>query len=190
MAPEQVVILSVARLEALKGLELVPELARRLADLPCVFLILGEGPQRPVLEQRVRALGLEQRVRLLGDVRDPSPYFRRADVYLHPSRYESFGMALFEAMQHGVAPLCGAPTRRTVVATPEFLEDRREGRLVDLDDPEAVAQALREWIERPEERRAVGRAAAERARRFLAADYAERVERLAQALLDEGGRPR
>lgn len=185
--PGEVVILSVARLEPLKGLELVPELAKRLADLPCTFWVLGEGPERPRLEQMARELGVSDCVTFFGDVRDPSPFLRRADLFFHPSRYESFGMAVFEAMQHGVPPICGMPKANTVVATPEFLEDRREGRLVDLDRPEDVAQALRDWIEAPARRRAVGRAARERARGMLERDYAEGVERLADGLLRDSG---
>jgi glycosyltransferase involved in cell wall biosynthesis len=172
----QVVILSVARLESLKGLLMVPALARRLADLPCVFVILGDGPERAAIEERARALGVEDRVRLLGDTLDPAPFFSSADLFLHPSRYESFGMAVFEAMQYGVPPICGVPKKNTVVAMPEFIEDGRHGRLVDLDDEAGVAEALRDWIEEPDRRREVGRAAAARAEEMLMDDYPRRVE--------------
>jgi|GEM_PF-2260096 len=190
LSPGTALVLSVARLEPLKGLDLVPRLARLLGDQDAVFAIVGAGPERARLEALVHELGVQERVRIVGEVNDLLPWYRRADVFLHPSRYESFGMAVHEAMQHGVPPICGRPGPRCVVAYPEFLEDRREGRLVDLDDPGAVAAALREWLESPARRRAVGEAARARATGQVAADYAGQIQRLAEALFGgEEGAP-
>ncbi len=183
---DEVTILSVARLEPLKGLTVVPALAHRLRDLPCRFVILGEGRERAGIEARARALGVSERVELRGDIADPEPFYRSADLFLHPSRYESFGMAVLEAMQHGLPPICGSRKANTIVAMGEFVEDGRHGRLVDLDDEEALAGALRELIEDPERRRSMGRAAAERAGEMLAADYPARVEEVLDALLEDG----
>lgn len=171
-----VTILAVSRLEPLKGLHVIPELAKRLTDLDCRFLIVGDGPERESLRSRVRALGVEDRVQLVGNVFDPEPLYRTSQILLHPSRYESFGMAIFEAMRHGLAVIAGAPTPRQFVAAPEFLEDRREGRLVDWEDLDGVAQIIREWIEQPARRRSIGEAAAERAETLLSQDYARAME--------------
>ena len=79
---DEVVILSVARLEPLKGLTVVPALAHRLRDLPCRFVILGEGRERAGIEARAQALDVSDRVELRGDVADPEPFYRSADLFL------------------------------------------------------------------------------------------------------------
>jgi len=185
--PGEVVVLSVARLEPLKGLGVVPALAARLRDLPCRFVLLGEGPERGRIEARARELGVTDRVELRGDVLDPGPFYRAADLFLHPSRYESFGLAVLEAMQHGLPVVCGRRTASTVVAISELLEDGRHGRLVDLDDEAALAGVLRELAGDGERRRRLGRAAAERAAELLAEDYPARVEEALDALLERKG---
>lgn len=185
--PDEVLILSVARLEPLKGLGVVPALAARLRDLSCRFVLVGEGPERERIEACARELGVDDRVELRGDVRDPGPFYRAADLFLHPSRYESFGMAVLEAMQHGLPVICGRRTPSTVVAVSGLLEDGRHGRLVDLDDEAALAGALRELVLDGAQRRRLGRAAAERAAELLAEDYPARVEKALDALLEQKG---
>lgn len=70
--------------------------------------LLGDGPLRPILEARVREAGLTQRVTFFG-VLSPARVraeLSRADLFLFPSHYESFGIAVVEAQAAGVPVLC------------------------------------------------------------------------------------
>jgi glycosyltransferase involved in cell wall biosynthesis len=132
--------------------------------------ILGSGP----LEQETRALsaslGLEEAVLLPGrtEIRD---WLTRADVFVHTSRWEGFGIVLLEAM------LAGLPVVATSVsAVPEVVVDGVTGALVPAGDAEAVSRELTRLLGDEELRRRMGRAGRDRARsEFSVARMADRT---------------
>jgi glycosyltransferase involved in cell wall biosynthesis len=65
--------------------------------------VLGDGPDRDLVERVVRARGLERRVTLFGHVDDPAPCYRASDVFVSLSTSEGFGRALAEAAASGLA---------------------------------------------------------------------------------------
>ena len=101
--------------------------------------IVGGGPRREPLEATARRLGIDDRVAFRGQlnrqaVRDA---LWDAHAFVLPSRYETFGVALVEAMATGlpvVATRCGGP---------EDIVTEETGRLVPATDPDALAEALR-----------------------------------------------
>jgi glycosyltransferase involved in cell wall biosynthesis len=65
-------------------------------------ILAGEGDERPTLEALIRAHKLEDRVILAGWVTDKAAFFESIDLFVLPSRKESFGLAMVEAMAHCV----------------------------------------------------------------------------------------
>jgi glycosyltransferase involved in cell wall biosynthesis len=75
----------------------VYELSLRGADVGAI--IVGDGPQRPELESEIRYLGLDRRVRLVGQVQDVRPYLAAIDIFVLTSvAVETFSNAVLEAM--------------------------------------------------------------------------------------------
>ena len=97
------VFVSVGRLEPVKNLPLLleafAEVARRL---DARLLIAGRGSAEADLRARIAALGLEDRVELLGYVASPRPYLAAADAFVLASDEEGFGQVLSEAMREGL----------------------------------------------------------------------------------------
>jgi len=172
-------VLVVARLIRLKNVGLAVDLAERTRDIPCRFVIVGDGDQRGMLEARARWLG--DRVKFVGGI-DAAPFYHEATVLLHSSRYESFGISLVEAMQHGVVPLCGKPGRRCATATDEIVTDGVSGVLWDLDDMDGVERALRSLLGDANRRAALAGGARARANELLARDYATDIENALDAV--------
>lgn len=142
----------IGRLAPEKGVDLLLDAAAQVlpAAPDVVLTIAGGGPEEDALRARVQRLGLGERVRFLGFVRDAAEYYRTLDVLAMPSRYEAFGLVAAEAMASGVA----------VVAAPagglrEVLGDGAAGRVVPVDDVVALAEALRELVTHPSQRAAV-----------------------------------
>jgi len=178
-------VLVVARLIALKNVDLAIDLAERMHDVACRFVIVGDGDQRERLERRARPLG--ERVRFAGST-DAAPFYREATVLLQPSRYESFGITVVEAMQHGVVPVCGRPGPRCATASAEIVVEGVSGLLFDLDDVAAGERVLRELLANDARRAALAAGAQRRAHELLARDYATEVEAALDAATTERGR--
>jgi len=148
--------LAVCRLERQKGLDValraLPDIVARHPDVHLV--VLGEGPQRAELEQLARSLDIP--VYMPGRVPDVAAWLRRADLLIHPARWEGFGLALLEAM------LASLPVVATNVSSiPEIVEDGKTGLLVPPDDAEALAVAVTRVLDEPADYGARGRARAE-----------------------------
>lgn len=93
-------LLSATRLVEGKGLTALLDAMVQLPEDELV--VAGAGPLLPeLLEQRAH-LGLGERVRFVGWQEDLAPLYREADVFLLPSERDTFGMAVVEAMAHGL----------------------------------------------------------------------------------------
>jgi glycosyltransferase involved in cell wall biosynthesis len=144
MAGWEHLIVAAGRLDPQKGhdvlLRAIAEL--RSAGFDVGVVILGEGGSRTALETLVRRLNLDKCALLPGDIRPPHRLYRMATVFVHPSRWEGFGMSLLEAMAVGspvIATSCpGGPK--------EILDGGRYGVLVPPDDPLALATEIESLI--------------------------------------------
>jgi glycosyltransferase involved in cell wall biosynthesis len=179
----ELLALTVARLIPLKNVGAVLELAARVRDLPVRFVVLGDGPEEGPLRRRAAELGLGERVRFLDGSHDPAPWLAAADLLLHPSRYESFGMAVFEGLCCGAVPIVPRRSERFVSAATELVEPRVSGLVCDFEDPDAVAAAVRELCLDPAFRLRLSAAARERAARACEPPWAARFEQALEELL-------
>ena len=122
--------------------------------IPFRAALVGDGPERAALEARIAALGLADRVRLLGERADVERLLPEMNVFVLSSREEGIPNALLEAMAAGRAAVATA-----VGGTPEVLRDGETGWLVPPGSPVALADALADVLARPEEARRRGEAA-------------------------------
>lgn len=120
--------------------------------------ILGAGQLESETRALTRELGLEDVVSLPGRTA-PRDWMARADVFVHTSRWEGFGIVLLEAM---LASLPVVATR--VSAVPEVVVDGETGLLAEAGDATAIAAALGELLDDPERARVLGAAGLHRAR--------------------------
>jgi len=160
------VLLCVARLAEQKGVDIAVRAlpAIREREPRAVLVVLGEGPERP----RLAGEG----VYLPGRVADVASWYRRAEVLVHPARWEGFGLALLEAM------LAGKPVVATRVSSaPEIVADGETGLLVPPDDPAVLADAVTLLLTDPVRAAAMG--AAGRARAHLEFSVAQMADRTA-----------
>lgn len=179
-----VTILSAGRLVPLKNYAVVPALAARLRDLPCRFVIAGDGPEAEPIRARAATLGVADRVELVGASHDVEALLRDADIFLHPSRYESFGIAVFEAMRAGVPPVCAAGA--AVTACAEFVTDGVDGCFVDFDRLDDAAETLRRLVIDGDRRAAMAAAARRSAERRLEPGYTAQFRHIVEGLAAGG----
>jgi len=101
------------------------------------LVIAGEGPQRCEIESRIRNLNLSGRAHLMGHVPDAPSVYSVFDIFVLPSHYETFGIALLEAMY------CGLPViASNIGGIPDLIKPEVNGVLVDPENPDQLSLAL------------------------------------------------
>lgn len=177
------VIGTVSRLdEPKKGLAVLLRalagLAKRSDLPPWQCLLVGEGPARRRLETLASELGLSERVVFAGMRRDVARVLPALDLFVCPSLYEGFGIAIVEAMAAGRPVVASA-----VDGIPEVVVDQDTGLLVPPGNESALAEALAALLLRPDRARAMGLRGRERAREmFSITTTVERHQRLYESL--------
>jgi glycosyltransferase involved in cell wall biosynthesis len=151
-----------------KGLDvLLKSLPTVLRRHRVVLKVIGTGPRLNQYQRLARDLGVAEQVRFLGFVehQDMPRHYQQADLFVLPSRRESFGLVLAEAMA------CGLPVVATRAgAIPEVVEDGTTGALVPPDDPAALASAVLSLLSDRERMKALGAAGAARVARLFTWD--------------------
>ncbi len=182
--PGRKLVVSMGRLRHFKGFDVLLEAFSRVsAQHPeWNLLILGDGPERPILDERVSVLGLEDRVHLPGNQRNPFAILERCHVFALASRFEGFGNAIVEAMA------CGLPVVVTDCESGprDIVTDGQNGLLVPVDDPDALAAGLERLMGSAELRRELAGRGAEHARRYRAEVILKEWYRLFDALPEPG----
>jgi glycosyltransferase involved in cell wall biosynthesis len=179
---EQEMILSVGWLEGQNAVRKgMPELIRAAPlihrEHPEVrFVIAGErGSGYPVLQRMVRELGAESYVEFPGAI-SPEKKIRmmqQCKVYLQPSRFEGFGVAILEAMS------CGAAVVTTPVgAVPEVVGEA--GVMVEGGSPEEIARSVIRLLDEPALRQGLGTKARARAESLFS--YERRKRELGEVI--------
>jgi phosphatidyl-myo-inositol dimannoside synthase len=154
-------------------IEALADVRWRVPDVE--WVVIGDGPLRPELEQRAQARGLGRTARFLGQVCDDerNEWLRRANVLAMPSRLhgEGFGIVLFEAAAYGKPVVAG-----NVGGSCEAVQHGVTGLLVDPTDPAAVGGAITSLLLDADRARLLGAQAAEWVQGFTWHAIAARVE--------------
>ncbi len=150
-----------------------------LAGLPDAhLLVVGDGPYRPSIEQKLVELDISARVTLAGQQQDVTPWLQAADLFVLPSyANEGVPQAVLQAMMSGL-PVVST----TVGAIAEAVDDGVTGRLVAPRDPLALRGALADLLSDSAQANAMGRAGRERAMaRFSREAMLDRMEAIFRA---------
>jgi N-acetyl-alpha-D-glucosaminyl L-malate synthase BshA len=181
--PGERVLIHVSNFRPVKRIgDVVGVFARVAQEMPARLLMVGDGPELSLAQQRVSELGLTGRVDFLGRQDGIEAILPAADIFLLPSDAESFGLAALEAQACEV-PVVGAAAG----GLPEVVEHGVTGYLAPVGDVEGMARYALMILGESERREAMGAAARSRAReRFeeaaIVAQYEACYERiLAQA---------
>jgi len=179
-------LLCVATLTPRKGhavlFEALGDLRDRRWHLSCAGSLLRDVPTVAALQHQLERLSLRSRISLLGDLDNATleRQYRRADVFVLASYLEGYGMALAEAVAHGL-PVVST----TAGAIPETVP-AAASLLVPPGDSRALAKALASLIDDPPRRAAL--AANARAARDTLPTWQDAAAKFAAALGGVGGR--
>lgn len=138
-----------------------------------IFVVIGEGKERTMLEEMIKERGLENRFFLVGALPEAARYLKAFDVFVLPSIKEGFPYVLLEAMAAGlpiVASLVGG--------TPEIIKNGEDGFLILSKNPKILAERISDILDNPELAEKLSKNAREKVREFGVERMAEETERV------------
>jgi N-acetyl-alpha-D-glucosaminyl L-malate synthase BshA len=174
LAPADVpVLMHASNFRPVKNLEtLIRVFARVRQERACRLVLVGDGPEKANAEALCRRLRVERHAIFLGNQDLMEELLPMADVFLLPSRQESFGLAALEAMSAGVPVVAS-----NIGGLPELVADGHTGFLHDPDDVEGQAASVLRLLHDRALHARMGRAARRVAReRFSVEDAVDRYE--------------
>lgn len=157
-------IISVGMLRHIKGFDLLCEVAKDvLSKHPdWTWLIIGEGEDRVLLEQKIKEYHLEDRLILEGNQKEIEPYYRNSSLYVMTSRYEGLPMTLLEAKSYHLPIVSfNCPTGPS-----EIIEDGVNGYLVEANDCEKMIGKLNDLLDNPSQLQAFSQQAKNNIHKF------------------------
>lgn len=135
---------TIANLYPTKGIEYLVEAASHLRKLDFrgksnfpIFLIIGEGPERPKLEKLIQKYNLKNNFFLLGHIPDAYKYLKAFDIFVLPSLKEGFPYAILEAMSAGL-PIVATK----VGGVPEIIDSGNTGWLIEPKNSHDLAEKI------------------------------------------------
>ena len=149
-------LLSVGSVAPVKGYDLLVQALAMLTHMPWQLTIAGDRTRNQAaaaqLDADIRAYGLHDRIAVLGAVppEEMTELYLASDMFVLASRFEGYGMALTEAIAHGL------PGVSTLAGAIPDTVPRATGLLVPPDDVAALAEALRHLINNRVDRRRLG----------------------------------
>ena len=167
----------ISNFREVKRVEDVVRIFARLArHVPARLVLVGDGPERGKAQQAATQENVAERVLFLGKQESVAELLRCADLFLLPSRLESFGLVALEAMA------CGVPVVATAVGgVPEVVPHGEAGYLAEVGAIDEMAEAGVDLLRDADRWRRTSDAAREAAARF----DADRVIPLYEAYYEE-----
>lgn len=98
--PDKITIVTIGRLSAEKGQDIIPEVSEILREKGIRFCwyLIGDGKLRETLQEDIRNKELDDSIILLGTKKNPYPYLKQADLYVQTSVHEGYCITLAEAL--------------------------------------------------------------------------------------------
>lgn len=176
---KQLRMLFVGRMIRTKGARDAIRAIAKLKDIEgLTFDVIGDGYDLPACKEETQKLGVSKVVTFHGKMprKDIDAFYERADVFLFPSFREPGGIAVFEAMSHGLAMIVADR------GGPGFVVDDACGIRIPVRDPQQfaaqIADAIRKLAAAPDLVAAMGTAAREKIRRQFLWD--KKIERMGE----------
>lgn len=136
------IIISVGRLLPFKGFRMLIKILPRLFEINQFFrlVIVGDGPDRPILEAAVRNLRLDGKVYIVGKktAEELAVYFKAADIFILNTGHEGFSHTLLEAMTAGVSVITTGVGGNT-----EIIKQGENGFMIKYNDEFNLIEAIR-----------------------------------------------
>ncbi len=147
---DKVVLVATSRLVKTKGIGELIEAFKSVDNSESILRLCGDGPEAAYFKSMAKD---NENIEFLGHVDDVTPLLLKADIFVHPSYHEGFGLSLVEA------EMCSLPIIACAVGSiPEIVDNGISGLLIQPKNVGELSKAIKTLIESPELRIKMGQA--------------------------------
>ena len=125
----------------------------------CQLILAGDGTD--TLEPTLEPYKDKADYNLVGRIEDIADFYKAISVYVQPSVTEGFGLPVLEAMAHGRPVICSQGA-----GAHELIEEGRDGFIVPIRDPDAIAERIKWLYDNPSQLRVIGENARRKAEQY------------------------
>ena len=138
-----IVLCTCGRFTPVKGFDLAVEAAKLLKKrgFDFIWYFVGDGEQRAAIETQINNVGLSDKIHITGILKNPYPYYAGCDIYVQPSREESYGLSIKEAQI-----LCRPVVTTATVGGKSLVQDGETGLIAPIS-AEGIAEKIAALIE-------------------------------------------
>ena len=181
LKPTDVLLVTVGRLVARKGLEDLIRVVATLEEQNIKLIVMGDGPERTKLEELTKSLNLSKRILFFGHVSDETKFqlLNISDAYVSSSHHEGFGIVFLEAMASGLPVVCYDKGGQA-----EFLLDQKTGFLVSYGNTSLLTRRIRQLCEDTTLREEVGQFNRHYVEKFYIATCAKQYQCVYESLVN------
>jgi glycosyltransferase involved in cell wall biosynthesis len=136
---QSVRLLSIGRFCNAKNFDNVPDICKRILNegIKVKWYLIGYGLDEELIRDKIKKLGMEKNVYILGKKENPYPYIKHCDIYIQPSRYEGKCVSVIEAQ------IFNKPVIITNYATSESqLENGVDGIIVPIENDKCAKKIV------------------------------------------------
>lgn len=133
------VLCTCGRMTEVKGFDLAVEAAKQLKEqgLDFIWYFVADGPEKETIERQIGAYALKDDIRITGVLENPYPYYAACDIYVQPSREESYGLAIKEAQI-----LCRPVVTTATVGGKSLITDGETGLIAEINAADLAQKIL------------------------------------------------
>ena len=174
----------VGELKYAKGINLfieaVPDIIKKHPKVS--FIVAGDGPEKSVLEKRVRDLDIDKKVDFLGWVNNSREVIKNMDIFVFPSlpSYDGLPRVILEAWGMGTTVVA---TR--VACVPELFDGKNKGITIQPGNPKGIAKAVNSLIEDRDKAEQMAKNAFNEIRNFDSNREVEQIEQTYKRLINK-----
>ena len=176
----RIVVGAVGRLNPIKKHDLFLQAFSKLdhSRYNLKLILIGDGPQRYLLESLKNKLPHSERMLLLGECDDVRKHYNAMDIFVLPSKNEGMSNVILEAMASGLPVIA-----TSVGGNPELVTHKKTGMLIQPDSSEAIRDSINFYLEHPDIREVHGtNARLDAVKRFSLPRMVREYEELYKAL--------
>jgi len=150
---KSVILLTVGRLVAVKNIQLqIQVISDLITSYSYIELwIVGEGPQKTVLQKMVKKHGLDNCVKFFGWQENLDSFYKKADIFLLTSNFEGWGLAVIEAASYNLPVIM-----TDVGCAGEVIKDQQSGLIIPVSHRERLKEAIIKLLDNRQLRKEMG----------------------------------